>query len=260
LLSTYHEQIRHLAARFHVNILVGASAREDDRRYNAAYLYHDDGNQNPLRYDKVHLVPFGEYIPWINSVPALKDFFFKYISPYDFDYTLSPGDSFTVFEFYYKPEVDKKAKAMLRVASPICYEDVDAAVCRRMVYSSKGRKRVDMLVNLTNSAWYSGLDQRPQHLQIAAMRSIENRVPMARSVNTGISAILDSLGTVRFEVRSNDQNQFLEGFISDRVMSDPRNTLYGRLGCLPMMALSLLFLLLVLMAILTRRQVTENHS
>ncbi len=258
LLTVYHEQIRDLTVRFRINLVVGATAHTDQGRYNSAYLYHAGGIQDPLRYDKIHLVPFGEYTPWIDTLPGLKALFFKYISPYDFDYTLTPGEGLTVFESYYRP-AGSSGRQVVRFTTPICYEDVDTSLCRRMVYGPGGKKRVDMLVNLTNSAWYSGYDQRPQHLQIAACRAVENRVPVVRSVNTGISGIINSLGAIVTQVEVDGNNQFIEGFVTERVELDNRTTLYGRQGRWPMVTVSLLFLLLVSVAVLTGLRATDKR-
>ncbi|MEZ6190865.1 MAG: nitrilase-related carbon-nitrogen hydrolase [Phycisphaerales bacterium] len=82
------------------------------------------------------------------------------------------------------------------MVTPICYEDAVTRAVRPAGLPSNGTKRADLIVNLTNSAWYPGHKQQPQHLQIASLRCIENRVPMARSVNGGISGFIDSLGRI----------------------------------------------------------------
>lgn len=172
-------------------------------RYNSAYLIHTDGQVDPRRYDKYHRVPFGEYMPWIDGRPWLKQLFLDYISPYPFDYSLSQGLGPSVFtvpiDRSQRGELD--SLSVLRLAVPICYEDCMPYVTRWMVTvdgigegQASGGKSIDLLVNLTNSAWYSGNAQRPQQLQMATYRCIETRTPMARAVNTGISALIASDG------------------------------------------------------------------
>ncbi|MEO1236227.1 MAG: nitrilase-related carbon-nitrogen hydrolase, partial [Planctomycetota bacterium] len=114
-----------------------------------------------------------------------------------------------------------------RFATPICYEDAVAATCRRMVYSDS-EKRLDFLVNLTNDGWYAGRGMRRQHAQLASLRCIENRVPMVRSVNTGISAAIDSLGRPSVRLGS-----YESGTLTHRLRIDERQTLYGRIGGWP---------------------------
>ena len=184
----YHRQILSTARSLNVDLIVGAAAytwKDNPGRYNAAYLYLNNGTQSGQRYDKIHRVPFGEYIPWVERWPWLKEKFIKYFSPYETDYTLQPGREWTVFRVRsgvsllgqtpHKPRdasVPDAAKVVtapseVRIATPICFEDVVAPVCRAMVYGDGGEKRVDVLVNLTNDGWYSGRHQRVQHLQIA---------------------------------------------------------------------------------------------
>ena len=87
---------------------------------------------------------------------------------------------------------------------------------------------MDALVNLTNDGWYPGKGMRRQHAQLASLRCIENRVPMARSVNTGISTMIDSLG--RSSARL---DEFEEGVLTHTLRVDRRSTMYGVIGGWP---------------------------
>lgn len=232
----YHEDLLGLAKELGVDLLVGAHASEPAyRRYNSVYLYRAQGDQWPARYDKIHRVPFGEYIPWVQEWPWLKELFLRYLSPYETDYTLEPGRAWTVFEVGSNGEDRSTA---MRVATPICFEDVIGRVCRRMVYGLEGVKRVDVLVNLTNDGWYGNGHEGPQHLQMAVLRCVENRVPMARSVNTGISGFIDSTGRVGPVVRVGQWWQGVEGYASATEKFDGRSTVFGRVGHLPVQVLA----------------------
>jgi apolipoprotein N-acyltransferase len=143
------------------------------RYYNRAYLLRPD-TRTIQYYDKVHLVPFGEYVPlkgllgFINRlVPAAGDF--------------APGDRIA-------PMALKKASGGVL----ICFEAIFPEISRAMV-----RKGADVLVNLTNDAWF-GVSSAPyQHLSMSVLRAVENRRPLIRAANTGISAIIDSRGRIR---------------------------------------------------------------
>jgi apolipoprotein N-acyltransferase len=255
-MDIYHRQIQELVRLLDVNLFVGAHAYHDwvamtlsdgrqgevpSRRANSAYLYYADGMQAPQHYDKIHLVPFGEYIPWVSYSPLLKRLFVKYLSPYPFDYSLVAGDDATVFDIPVQTgEQNHLPARRVRFVTPICYEDAVPGVVRNMIYGRGYPKRADVLVNLTNSAWYSGNDQRPQHLQIAVYRSIENRVPTARSVNTGLSGFIDSVGRIGPLVHINDQDQLVAGIAKTEVRLDPRQSLYGLMGEGPVVCLALL--------------------
>jgi apolipoprotein N-acyltransferase len=232
----------YLARRVHTNLIVGgmygagpfaavhhkSSDGEYDAlvaadRRNSAYLIPDDGQSGPppldapiARYDKIHLVPFGEFIPFKHSHAFHWLYrFFNSFSPYDFDYTLTAGseDAPTVFKI-----------RSARFVTPICFEDLDAHLVAKMFRGDDGTKRGDLIVNLTNDGWFKP-GENQQHLQSAIFRSIENRAPTARSVNTGISAIIDSCGRVIGWVP-----QGTAGATVATVGLDPRYTLYSRWG------------------------------
>jgi apolipoprotein N-acyltransferase len=196
--------------------IVGASAmvfEPEFRRYNAAYLLLADGRLQEQVYHKQHRVPVGEYIPgprFIGSLVAL-------LSPWESEYELAAGEGPVVFTL----------PGGWQAGTPICYEDAVAGICRRMVYA-EGEKRLDVLINLTNDGWYPGRGMRRQHAQLASLRCIENRVPMARSVNTGISAAIDSLGRTTERL-----DEFKPGVLAAELRTDERETLYGRIGGWP---------------------------
>ena len=182
---------------------------------NSAYWYTPDGGRSDQRYDKIHLVPFGEYLPFKSGFPPLYKLFLS-LSPYPEEYSLTPGnsDALTVFEL----------KPNWRFVTPICFEDIDAELVRRMFKPIGGMKRADMIVNLTNDGWFK-FNEMPQHLQAATFRSIENRVPTARSVNTGISGFIDSNGRQHDLLGSG-----ITGSSIATLALDSRVTIYSRVG------------------------------
>ncbi len=273
----FHEMISEVAKRDGIPIVVGAQGADDftaydidrgyqvwipDQRFNAAYLYHPDGTQADQRYNKMHRVPFGEYIPWVDAWPGIKRLFMKYLSPYDFDYSLDPGERVVVFDLPFKVsdnaldgerderddrhDDERGEKQVARFATPICFEDAVGRVCRQMIYGPDGSKRADVLINITNDGWYTGTPQGPQHLQIATMRCIENRVPMARSVNTGISGFIDSAGRIQQVVLTDGQTQSVEGVAVYQLSLDPRRTLYAIVGPWPMVLITIATCVLVI--------------
>jgi apolipoprotein N-acyltransferase len=194
-LDSIYANLGSLARRFKVNLVVGGSAMLPDRprdgkpawnRRNSAFLFDRSGQEAAQRYDKIHLVPFGEYIPFRESCPPLYTFF-NLFNPYSgMDYTIQPGKELTVLTL--KPKG-------YRFVCAICFEDVDSELMAREFAGPGGTKRADFIVNLTNDGWFA-TPQMQQHLQLAAFRCIENRVPVARSVNTGVSGFIDSVGRV----------------------------------------------------------------
>jgi len=216
----------------------------DPARRNAAYLIDGKGKAAPAHhYYKMRLVPFGEYIPDSEAFPWFKRLVLKHFSPYEpgHDYSLTPGTSAMRFPFAIRRAVDVEVEPGVVVEQlevtgytvvgvPICFEDVEPEICRWMIYNPDGSKQGDALINITNDGWFAGTPQGPQHLQVASLRCIENRVPMARSVNTGISGFIDSLGRVSRVVEVNGEQQRVAGVASHRLMIDRRSTVFGSVG------------------------------
>jgi apolipoprotein N-acyltransferase len=167
-----------------------------------------DGDYKALdQYAKVHLVPFGEYVPFKYSWPGLYKLL-RWFVPSVME-QLEPGTSFNHFTLKV-PGVEpgtatgthageSSAPRTFRIATPICYEGAFARVCRAMVYQN-GAKSVDILANMSNDGWFTlngkGTTEQAQHLSLYVFRAIENRVPVVRAVNTGISASIDSCGRI----------------------------------------------------------------
>lgn len=225
LMQWADEQIAGLARQFHTCLLVGGvyynqwttnskgRVVPQDRR-NAAFLYTPAGRAE-ARYDKIHLVPFGEFLPFKSAIPPLYRLFLS-MSPYPEEYTLTAGapDALTVF----------RLKPGWRFVTPICFEDIDAALVHRMFEPQGDGKRADFIVNITNDGWFE-YNEMPQHLQAAVFRSIENRVPTARSVNTGISGFVDSMGRTSGLIPVGT-----EGASVGLLSLDSRLTFYTRFG------------------------------
>ncbi|MBN2020036.1 MAG: apolipoprotein N-acyltransferase [Sedimentisphaerales bacterium] len=205
-------------------------------KFNSAFLYKPDGSRSPQKYYKIHLVPFGEYLPFKN-IPLIHNLLLKF-SPYDFDYTLDAGKTYTAFE------MAGKNGAAYRFSVIICYEDAVPNMVRRFVLDKDGRKRIDWLVNISNDGWFVRFkddkvlpsSELAQHTAICVFRAIENRVVVLRCVNTGISCMIDSLGQIRngYAAGNLPENAFdrqgVKGWFADMVPIDSRITFFSRYG------------------------------
>jgi len=232
--------------------------------YNSAYFYRPDGTRDPGRYDKIHLVLFGEYIPFKRWVPWL----FEYFMPegYHPSLTLEKGRNYTLFEMPgnrktedggqktedggRRTEGDAQASQGpgSRFAVIICYEDTIPYVGRNFALDEQGRKQIDWLVNISNDGWFvefpEGQDrvipssELAQHAAICTFRAVENRLAVIRSVNTGISCLIESTGRIRdgYLAASDDFPQeamnrtAMAGWFMDRLPIDKRVTFYSRHG------------------------------
>lgn len=203
-----------------------------ERRYNSATVFVPD-DAEPGRYDKVHLVLFGEYVPfrfgrlrpvylWLNS-------FMPFGGPgANAEYSLFAGRRFNTFSMTPKSQPGQT----YRFGIPICYEDVLPYVSREFVSGGAAQKRVDFLLNISNDGWYGRGAQQPQHLAICVFRAVENRVGIARAVTTGVSAFIDPTGRVHDRVRPDSlaETPGESGFSVARVGVDSRYAMYSRYG------------------------------
>jgi apolipoprotein N-acyltransferase len=193
-----------------------------ERNHNSAYLVAPGGGLQ--RYDKVQLTPFGEIMPYISAWPWLEERLLWIGAP-GMSFSLDAADTIERLDL-----VTRDGRTV-RLATPICFEDVLPGVCRRMVYAD-GAKQVDVLVNLSNDGWFGTFDSgRIQHAQAARLRCIENRVPMVRCVNTGLSVAIDSAGNLAGRVgddRYGDGRR--SGWMEADVLVDGRTTVYSRVG------------------------------
>ncbi len=212
----------------------------DFGRYNSAFLYRPDGTQAAKRYSKIHLVPFGEYIPFKQTVPFLHKLLLSF-TPYDYDYTLDPGSDYTIFEMSTRGNENDR---VYRFGAMICYEDAVPAMARRFALDERGDKRIDWLVNISNDGWFVKFSdgkvkpstELAQHTAICAFRAVENRVAVLRSVNTGISCLIDTLGRIKdgFLAGNLPRNAMdrrgMAGWFVDRIPIDKRTTFFSRFG------------------------------
>lgn len=185
--------------------------------YNSAYLL-SPGKEVIGRYDKIHLVPFGEYVPFSKFL-----FFLGSLSAVG---NLSPGNLVKNLRF---PLGD--------FGVLICYEIIFPNLCRKFV-----KEGADFLVTITNDAWFGRTSAPHQHLSMATFRAIENRVSIARAANTGISAFIDAKGEIR-KRSALFARETLVGQIGPRI-EKTFYTRYGDVFALVSSACAFLFILL----------------
>jgi apolipoprotein N-acyltransferase len=168
------------------------------------------------RYDKMHLVPFGEYVPLGEQLP-----FMKWFTPYKHDYSCRPGEKWTRFQ------LKTKDSRPFTFGCLICYEDSDTYLARQYVASEP----VNFLVNISNDGWFDGTEEHEQHLAICRFRAIEARRSVVRSVNMGISAVIDPDGRV-VALPNPDwgKSKKVEAVVTAAVPIDSRESLYATLG------------------------------
>jgi apolipoprotein N-acyltransferase len=211
--GVFHKDSTHLKINFShgAAAIIGATAYAYDKDaqsahfYNSAFLQDYDGKLIS-RYDKSHLVPFGEYVPWplenvVNKiVPSL--------GSYRFGTDIKPV------------ELALNADRRLSIGTTICYEGIFPEITR--VYAQKD---TTLLINITNDAWYGKSSAPYQHLLMYQLRSVESGKPYVRATNTGISAWIDAHGRVRKQ-----SSLFTREIIIDTVPLLTKTTVYATIG------------------------------
>ena len=168
---------------------------------NSAVLLNREG-KTIYKYDKIHLVPFGEYVP-LRSILFFIDKLVVGIGDY------VPGKP------YIKAETDSGSFGTL-----ICYEIIFPGMVRKF-YTKGG----DFIVTITNDAWFGRTSGPYQHFSMAVFRAIENRKPLIRSANTGVSGFIDSNGRILSQSRL-----FQRQVLTDRIKTDATMTFYTKYG------------------------------
>jgi apolipoprotein N-acyltransferase len=186
------------------------------RYFNSAYFLSREGIEL-ARYDKIHLVPFGEYIP------LRRAFFFaesitRDVSDFD------PGREYVTAALDGHP-----------ASAIVCFESVFPGLVREFI-----RRGSQLLVNLTNDGWYGDSAAPYQHLMMSRWRAVENRRFLLRATNSGVSAIVDPSGRVQVSTPLLEQDICIGNFA---FLS--HKTIYTRYGdCFPVACVIISCLLL----------------
>ena len=149
------------------------------RRCNSAYFITPQG-RIAGRYDKIHLVIFGEYTPLTDVLPFLRFFRPEVMGP-----DLTSGQAAAAL----RPARGPAARTKFGVT--ICYEDSVADLFSKFVADG-----AEFMVNITNDGWFRNSTELDEHLAVCTFRAVENRVPIARCANTGISALIAPDGRI----------------------------------------------------------------
>jgi len=188
----FFENVKRFVKEINIPLLLGALTSRNNLYYNSTLLISGDGKLLN-RYDKLHLVPFGEYIPlrkilgFLETVVPIGDF--------------SPGKEYTVFSIPTKFSV------------LICFEDLFPQISREFT-----KKGANFLVNITNDAWFGKTSSPYQHLQASVFRAVENRLCLVRAANTGVSGFIGPAGKIISLVQDKSgRNIFVSGYKTQEI-------------------------------------------
>lgn len=210
---------------------------KSSRYFNSAHLIlPQSGKKGAQRYDKVRLLPFGEYLPYKETIP------WSYIHVPEVDHYL-PGKEFTIFDLN-----------DYRFGVTVCWENIFSQIVRQFV---KGGAQ--FIINLTNEAWFGESAAPYQFLSMSVFRAVENKIFIVRCTNTGISCFIDPCGRIveRLEDESG-KDIFIRGILKGSVVPLENKTLYMQFGdwFVWLNILGLLFILFV--SLLKKRQLNSR--
>lgn len=202
----YFSSVKDLARETKTALLLGAVTARDGFYYNSAVLVSAEGELQG-RYNKLHLVPFGEYIP-LRKVFT----FLETVAPIG---DIEKGKGHTVFA------------APAKFSALICFEDLFPEISRKFAKSGAG-----FLVNITNDAWYKKTSAALQHFQASVFRAVENRMPLVRCANTGISGFIGPDGKIISLIRDKwGRDIFVSGYDTQAIAaSSGKLSFYSRFG------------------------------
>jgi apolipoprotein N-acyltransferase len=205
------DRVLNLAGEINIPILIGTNTEKSltPRRWglNPTYAVEETGYFNSAvlvsakgkivdMYDKIHLVPFGEYVPFSKKIPVLHDLVLGELGEF------TPGKESKIFNFR-TPNSELRTKFGVL----ICFEDIFPELAKNLV-----KNGAQFLVVITNDAWYGKSPAAYQHAACSVFRAIENRVPIVRSANTGYSCFIDSLGRIYDSVAEKGAHLFVTGY------------------------------------------------
>ena len=203
-------------------IILGAWKYDNAKLFNSIYSTKYDES-----YEKIHLVPFGEYIPFIEGLRGIIGFF---------DLPMSNVSNGSMLQ------ENIKILNNIPVASPICFDIAFPNTVRKMNKSSF------LMINVSNDTWFGNSIGPYHHLSIARIRAIENNRYTIRSTNDGISAIITNKGTIV---------SFLEkgrsGILEGNVKLIKTNTIYSQIGYLLFIILSFIIVLIPFLRIIWKK-------
>ena len=194
-------------------LIVGLLSQENRKLFNSLIFINATGKID-YKYDKIHLVPFGEYIPFRNKLKKIANF----LSPRDF----STG--------VMKENINLRG-----------FGEIITLICYEILFSNEVNRRISdntkLIINITNDAWFGNTVGPYQHLALAKIRAVETGLPLVRVANTGISAFISPYGEEIVKISLNKES------VREVNLIPPLDqTLYKNFGDL-IFAISILYLI-----------------
>ncbi len=209
---------RRIRRGFSAPLMLGALTfdqhNSDARPFNSALMLAPDGTLTE-RFDKIFLLMFGEYIPFLETFPALEDILPRNASHF------SRGEKIVTFPLEHEGET-------YRLGPMICYEDILTDFGRKLAQHNP-----HLLVNITNDSWFGDTSEPWEHLALSVYRAVEMRTDLVRAVNTGVSAFVDANGRVYAKTYAVDPKinpKPVDGLVAEVKLMEGGHTFFARFG------------------------------
>ncbi|HAX62392.1 MAG TPA: apolipoprotein N-acyltransferase [Elusimicrobia bacterium] len=197
----YYDWISQLAQKTKTQHLVSSTDYKNEKLYNSAFLVSSDGKITD-EYSKNHLVPFGEYMP-------LRNFLSRFIKVVNEIGEFFPGEKYNVIN-----------SSAGKLGVNICFEAIFPNEIRKSV-----KNGAEIIVNLTNDAWYLKTSAPYQHFTMNVFRTVENRRFVVRAANTGVSGFIDPAGRIQSKTEI-----FTTTVLTDKIQHLQELTFYTKFG------------------------------
>ncbi len=254
--NLYLPNIRELLSKIKLPLITGAPdyqylPNQTYLTFNAVFLLTPDRISFQI-YHKIHLVPFGERVPFTETFPFLKNFLESLEMG---EGNFSPGNEVVSFSVPLTPQDDewksgRMKRDYIKVPVVICFESLFPELVRGFIL-----KGADILVIITNDAWFKRSAAPYHHAQMAVFRAIENRISIARCANTGISMFVDPYGRTL-----KSSSIFRKLYLVHDIPLRKETTFFTRHGNVFTVTITLLNIAPLLIAFFTRPKKTELHS
>lgn len=195
-----------------IGLLVVERGPGRDLAFTNSAVYVDREGAIAGRYDKVHLVPFAEFVPMARTFPWIRELLRRWSGLYLAD--MRAGEGFPIWE-----------AAGERFGTQICFEAIFPEISRALA-----RKGARFTVNISNDGWFRDSAELDQMLAMARFRAIENRMHVIRATNTGISAFIEPSGGVQAVIEENGRMKEVEGTLVRRIGLTRSASLFRAVG------------------------------
>ena len=237
-LQPFLQPLQQAAAEMGTEVIIGTVYHDESigKLFNSIVVFGNAQKpyqaDNAIRYNKHHLVPFGEYVPLENLLRPLGSVFNL------------PMSAFQSGEENQPPLLAKN-----RAFTPaICYEIILGSQLQKNL-----RPETDFILTISNDAWFGYSIGPWQHLQMARMRALELGKPVVRATNTGITVFINAQGEIIAQA-----SQFSETTLTHKIAPTEGKTPYAALGNMPLYILSLVFILFRILGATIRRKILKS--